>query len=112
MKIILDLETVSAADLKEVGSRNYAKHKTTQISVMCWKVLNQDKVYRLVHPRLTSDPVCQESLKAAKRITNSRIIAHNANFECDLLNAQFDNFLAEFGVKIKPGHTLPPGRFS
>ena len=86
---ILDLETVSAADLKEVGSENYAAHESTLISVLCFKWLNEDKVYRIYNPKLGSGFTSEEALTEFRTWLNTqnKIIAHNAVFEEDILNA-------------------------
>ena len=102
MKVVIDLETASLADIKNVGSRNYADHPSTMITTMSWKVLGQPEVYSLVLPFLSAEKVCPDALQAIDYIFKAKkLIAHNAAFECDVLNAKLDQFLGEFGLEAR-----------
>ena len=48
-KVILDIETVSEADLPKVGAYNYALHPSTKVSIACWKYTDEDKIYTWVN---------------------------------------------------------------
>ena len=36
MRIVLDLETASIADLRKTGSHAYAEHSSTRVTVLCY----------------------------------------------------------------------------
>ena len=43
-KVVLDIETVSAANLPKVGALNYALDPSTKISMVCWKYTDEDNM--------------------------------------------------------------------
>ena len=99
-KVVIDIETVSAVDLKKVGSLNYAKHSSTNISEICWMEFNSGKTYSLTHPLLTSVPNSQEAKDAIKMLKEAdRLIAHNAPFEKNILNYCLEEFLNDCEIK-------------
>ena len=99
-KVVVDLETVSLADIKKLGSLNYAKHPSTNISVMCWKDTESDKTHTLSNPLLSSRPNKQEDINALGLILGkSKLIAHNAPFELDILNNCLEKFLSDCNIR-------------
>ena len=97
-KVILDIETVSAANLPKVGALNYARHPSTFISIICWKYTDEDKIIHWISPKYITrqNP---NIVKLLEDVQNNKVklICHNASFERHLLNA-------EFGVKLRPSH--------
>ena len=49
-KVVLDIETVSAANLPKVGALNYVLDPSTKISMVCWKYTDEDKMNTWIHP--------------------------------------------------------------
>lgn len=104
-KVVIDIETVATAELKDVGSLNYAMHENTHISVICWKDTKEDTVHTLVHPRLATTPNKKEAILNFVNILQEDVkwIAHNAPFEKHILNNCLEKFLEDCGVIVEGG---------
>ena len=83
MRYIVDLETISKADLTKVGAANYAAHSSTQISVFGFKKLGGKKTHSIVNPAVQSKQNTREDIDAFVEFMSSvkTIICHNAAFE-------------------------------
>ena len=93
--VILDLETVSAVDIKKRGTAAYAADSSTFISVICFKELGKEKTYTLTHPLLGAEPNKNFALSILKKLLHhgTKIIALNAAFERHMLNHKLHDFM-------------------
>jgi DNA polymerase len=86
MKVFLDIETRSRADLPDVGAARYAEDPTTEIFMAAVSTGDPDsEVYLWVNPKfrdagVDSDPEALATLRGADEVH-----AHNADFERELL---------------------------
>ncbi len=76
IEITLDYETRSEANLKKVGAVKYAKHPSTEIMCMSYKI--GDGETKLWLPGKMPFP---EILRKAARDKRYKFVAHNALFE-------------------------------
>lgn len=86
MYLVLDFETASEAELKDVGLYNYATHPTTKVLVLSYGFVNQlaDKIeVKRWEPHKTIMP---KSLADALRDPSVQIIAFNSTFERYIFN--------------------------
>ena len=98
-KVVIDVETISCADLKKVGARKYASDPSTEISVISWCDLDDGEIKSLVHPRLTSELNDNELVEELYRLVNNssvKFIAHNAPFEKEIFNYCLTDFFYSF----------------
>ena len=95
MKVVVDIETMSAADLRKLGSLNYAKDSSTFIRCMAWKYEGQEAI-GVINPILIGKmPSKVEEFKAFYKDMvegNVKLIAHNAVFEKDVFNHKLEDF--------------------
>ena len=99
-KVVLDIETVSTADLPKVGAYNYALHPSTKISIACWKYIDEDKIYTWVN-RMYGERINPNLVALLKDVEDGKVklISHNATFERRVLN--------EFcGTDLEPKHFI------
>ena len=89
-KVVLDIETVSAANLPKIGALNYALHSSTVISMICWKYTDEDKIYTWIN-RMYGERMNPDIKKLLSDVENgkTKLICHNATFERRLLNQYF-----------------------
>jgi DNA polymerase len=80
LRLILDLETASLADLRQTGSHAYAEHPSTQITVLCFAVDDEP-----VNSWISGLPPPQFVEAVAAGAT---VIAHNYLFEHNLYRAK------------------------
>ena len=73
MRLVLDLETTSTADLRRTGSHAYAEHPDTRVTVLCYAIDAAPVETWL------SGPPPSSFVKAVKN--NATIVAHNYLFE-------------------------------
>src|SRR4249920_1168064 len=73
MRLVLDLETTSTADLRKTGAHAYAEHPDTRITVLCFAI-DDDPVETWVSGR---PPVRFQQAVAA----GATVVAHNYLFE-------------------------------
>jgi DNA polymerase len=83
---ILDYETKSEADLKKVGSAEYARHPTTQIMCVAWRhgtreTLATAPIYRHWFKNGEYNVAAGITLKRTLRHPRFIFVAHNAGFE-------------------------------
>ena len=116
MKVVLDIETISTVDLKKHDTVRYAKHPSTHICVLSFKVVGEKEIYSLYLPSLslidTTKPKYDRAVKKAYEIftrDDLTIIAHNYFFEKtlfqDCLSRFFEkwvDFDAELVEKVIP----------
>ncbi len=81
MRLVLDLETTSTADLRKTGAHAYAEHPDTRITVLCFAV--DDTPVRTV----TRFDWAVSDFKAAV-VSGATIVAHNYMFEFALYHAK------------------------
>ena len=74
MRVVIDFETTSTADLKKTGARAYAEHPDTRVTVLCFAI--DDDAVRTVLD-FTQPPA--DFVGAVK--TGAVIVAHNYGFE-------------------------------
>lgn len=95
MHLLLDLETRSRVDLKKAGARRYAADPSTQITTAGWRWKGRPERYVSCHvPGYEHLGNCHPSslplhVKAATKIT-----AHNAAFDVNILRHQFPELVA------------------
>ena len=78
MEIDIDLETFSEVNLKDVGLDNYAKHHSTKILCMAYRVQGEKEV----------NLFAWDSILPPAFSENYTIVAHNAAFEMAILKNQ------------------------
>lgn len=82
---VLDYETRSEVDLKEVGAYEYSRHPTTRILCAAWRIGTRDTLRtartRSWSPALPETAENLEHLRRAFRLPDVRLVAHNAFFE-------------------------------
>ncbi len=86
MKLLLDYETRSRADLPSVGQHMYARHPSTEIMCVGWKIIGEKKAHVISMPAIyTDDPSeTKEFYYALKHAEH--VVAHNAPFEQAIYN--------------------------
>lgn len=77
MRLVLDLETTSTADLRKTGAHAYAEHPDTQITVLCFAI--DDGPVRLVTDQAQEPLDFYDAVKAG-----AIVVAHNYLFEFNL----------------------------
>ena len=110
MRYVVDIETVSAADLRKVGVKRYAADPSTCISILSFINLDEGSdTNTYVHPILGGPSINEDQdMKALERFAkdissgNAIICAHNATFERELLTAKLEEFLNE-GFNLEGG---------
>jgi DNA polymerase len=80
MRLVLDLETTSTADLRKTGSHAYAEHPDTRITVLCFAIDDG-----FVETWLSGPPPLKFLLALSADAT---IVAHNYLFEFNLYHAK------------------------
>jgi DNA polymerase len=80
MRLVLDLETTSTADLRKTGSHAYAEHPDTRITVLCFAI--DDGV---VETWLSGPPPLKFLLALS---ADAIVVAHNYLFEFNLYHAK------------------------
>lgn len=83
--LVLDYETRSEANLKDIGAFEYANHPTTEIICMAWKFAETKEGLRDAKTRFWSPFLPIEEryslIPFMKKLSRSKISAHNAFFE-------------------------------
>ena len=79
MKLLIDFETRSRADLPAVGQHIYARHESTEVMCLGWKIIGEKKSEVLTMPQIYTNTSTQEFRYAVKHAEH--VIAHNAAFE-------------------------------
>ena len=87
MRVHIDLETRSAADLRKVGQYVYAAHPTTEIIVVCYAI-DAGPVQTWIPTRSTApgEPMPFD-LATALETPEVLLVAHNAGFERNLVSS-------------------------
>ena len=75
MRLHLDFETRSTADLRKTGVFRYAEDPTTQVIMACWAV-DDEPIETWFH----LDPVPQHLIDLLEN-DQCTVVAHNASFE-------------------------------
>jgi DNA polymerase len=85
MRFVLDLETRSELDVKDVGPHKYAAHPSTEIMCVGYKIDKfKSKIWMpLEDPTMPSD--LEEAFNAHEE-KEATLVAHNAEFEMELWN--------------------------
>ena len=99
-KVILDIETVSVADLRKIGALNYALHPSTRISIICWKDVDEEEIHTCINPMYGFE-VNHKLTKLLRDVEAGRVklICHNATFERRVINACY-------GTNLKVHHFI------
>ena len=84
MKLLIDFETRSRADLATIGQHIYATHPSTEVICLGWKVIGEKKAQVLTMPQLYAHDGTKEFLYAVKHAEH--FVAHNAAFEQAIWN--------------------------
>lgn len=79
MKLLIDFETRSRADLPQVGQHIYARHESTEVMCLGWKVIGEKKSEVLTMPQIYTNDNTKEFIYAVKHAEH--VVAHNAAFE-------------------------------
>lgn len=81
MKLLLDYETRSRADLPSVGQHMYARHPSTEIMCAGWKIIGEKESHVVSYPAIYTDDASEtkEFYYALKHAEH--VVAHNAPFE-------------------------------
>lgn len=79
MKLIIDFETRSRADLPAVGQHIYARHESTEVMCLGWKIIGEKKSEVLTMPQIYTNDGTSEFRYAVKHAEH--VVAHNAAFE-------------------------------
>ena len=87
MRVHIDLETRSAADLRKVGQYVYSAHPATEIIVVCYAI-DGGPVQTWIPPRSTApgEPMPFD-LALALETPEVLLVAHNAGFERNLVSS-------------------------
>lgn len=93
---VLDFETVSEADLPKVGVTEYAKHPSTNILCVAWKIGTLDQL-RKVQAKVWSPaiPSSYGDLKRALLDPNVILVAHNVPFERRIVEHVFTKLISD-----------------
>tara|TARA_R110000782_G_scaffold253743_1_gene341924 strand:+ start:6324 stop:8447 length:2124 start_codon:yes stop_codon:yes gene_type:complete len=75
----LDIETTSAADLKQYGAWAYSQHPSTKVYVVSWAYAESPVAMRTVQRWYPGDVLPLELLEYIR--AGGRLLAHNAGFE-------------------------------
>ena len=104
----IDLETCSVADLKKVGSVNYANHESTLISLMAIYDLQEDQTWLLTNPRISGIQTPESHISKISDIitdifSDSRetFVAQNVVFEIKMLQNCLQLLLRENHITVK-----------
>ena len=103
--IVLDVETISCADLKKCGAHNYASHASTHISILCWEDLDTGYVGVIMNPKLATRSNSEQDIEEFYNLytllveNKIKIVSHNAPFEKVILNHCLNKLLEDVGVK-------------
>jgi len=84
MKLLIDFETRSRADLLSVGQHIYARHESTEVMCLGWKVIGEKSAHVLTMPQVYLGTDTKEFKYAVKHA--EVLIAHNAAFEQAIWN--------------------------
>lgn len=79
MKLLIDFETRSRADLPAVGQHIYARHESTEVMCLGWKIIGEKKSEVLTMPQIYTNDGTKEFQYAVKHAEH--VVAHNAAFE-------------------------------
>src|SRR5215472_14919212 len=74
VRVVLDLETCSTADLRKCGAQAYAEHPDTRVTVACYAIDDEP-----VETWLLGDPAPLKFLRAIE--AGAIVVAHNYLFE-------------------------------
>lgn len=101
--LILDYETRSEANLKKTGAYEYARHPSTQILCVAWRVGTRDEL-QSAKTEVWSPAIhgSYGSLKRALLDPTVRIIAHNAFFEQVITRFVFTKLVHDDALKEIP----------
>lgn len=81
MKLLIDFESRSRADLPAVGQHLYARHPSTEVMCLGWKIIGEGEAKVLTMPGVyTDDPSETKEFKYAVKHAEF-VVAHNAPFE-------------------------------
>lgn len=93
MKLHIDFETYSEADLGKIGSAAYAEHSSTSVYCVAWS-FDDGPVSSIDDPK---DNIPSE---VAEHIRNGgTVVAHNVQFEMDIINYTLAPY---WGVRLLP----------
>jgi DNA polymerase bacteriophage-type len=79
MNLLIDFETRSRADLPSVGQHIYARHESTEVICIGWKVIGEKENNIVTMPQVYLDDGTDDFKYAVKH--SRYVIAHNAAFE-------------------------------
>lgn len=79
MKLLIDFESRSRADLPNVGQHIYARHPSTEAMCLGWKIIGEKEAHVLTMPQLYLDDNTADFKYAVKHA--EYVVAHNAAFE-------------------------------
>src|SRR4029077_5405658 len=77
MRLVLDFETTSTADLRKTGTHAYAEHPDTRVTVLCFAVDDEP-----VETWVAEKPIPDRFVKAVR--DGGVIVAHNYLFEFNI----------------------------
>lgn len=77
--LLIDKETRSRADLPATGQHIYARHPSTEVMCMGWKMIGERETHMLKMPHIYTDADTAEFKYAVKHA--DFVVAHNAPFE-------------------------------
>lgn len=79
MKLLIDFESRSRADLPSVGQHIYARHESTEVMCLGWKIIGEKKSNVLTMPQVYLNDGTSDFKYAVKEA--QFVVAHNAPFE-------------------------------
>ena len=79
MKLLIDFESRSRADLTKTGQHIYARHESTEVMCLGWKIIGEKKADVLTMPQIYLNDGTEEFRYALKH--SEYVVAHNAAFE-------------------------------
>lgn len=79
MKLLIDFESRSRADLPAVGQHVYARHESTEVMCLGWKIIGEKSAHVLTMPQVYTDEGTSDFKHAVKEA--QFVVAHNAAFE-------------------------------
>lgn len=79
MKLLIDFESRSRADLTKTGQHVYARHESTEVMCLGWKIIGEKKSQVLTMPQVYLNDGTSDFRYAVKHAEH--VVAHNAAFE-------------------------------
>ena len=111
VEYVVDLETVSSVNIKNVTTLQYAQHNNTHITMAGVALADGGTVKVVIHPKLWGGKASDSTLEFFKEFLihpDKIIIAHNTQFEQRVLDANIEGLARSLGLRES---WVPPKRY-